>query len=49
MTDSLAEGTEQDMAAGLLPLQIPPPVPPPAPTYERLRDTIAKRMRRSHG
>ena len=26
-----------------------PPLPqPPSPTYERLRDTIAKRMRMSH-
>jgi hypothetical protein len=26
-----------------------PPMPPtPSPTYERLRDTIAKRMRMSH-
>jgi hypothetical protein len=67
MADSLAEGTEQDMAAGLLPhkchpLSPPapalaptrnqgqdPPMPPtPSPTYQRLRETIAKRMRMSH-
>ena len=35
-------------------LQVPPPslpakMPPtPSPTYQRLRDTIAKRMRMSH-
>ena len=28
--------------------QNPPMPPPPSPTYERLRDTIAKRMRMSH-
>ena len=68
MAYSLAEGTEQDMAAGLLPhkchpLSPPapgkpartrnpgqdPPMPPtPSSTFERLRETIAKRMRMSH-
>ena len=48
MADALAEGTEQDMAAGPLPLQVPPPCPQPPPSYERLRDTIAKRMPMSH-
>ena len=28
--------------------KIPPGPPTPSPTYERLRDTIAKRMRMSH-
>jgi hypothetical protein len=28
--------------------KIPPCPPTPSPTYERLRDTIAKRMRMSH-
>jgi hypothetical protein len=68
MADSLAEGTEKDMAAGLLPRKCHPPSPPrpskpartrhpsqdppmpptPSPTYKRLRDTIARRMRMSH-
>jgi hypothetical protein len=31
-----------------IPAKIPPMPPTPSPTYERLRETIAKRMRMSH-
>ena len=39
----LAEGLKEGMASR----QGPPMPPTPSPTYERLRDTIAKRMRMS--
>ena len=50
MADALAEGTEKDMAAGLLPLQVPllsPPIPhlapqPPVPSQE-----VAHRIHRA--
>jgi hypothetical protein len=50
MADALAEGTEKDMAAGLLPLQVPllsPPIPhlapqPPVPSQE-----VARRIHRA--
>ena len=36
-------------APALVPQRQDPPMPPtPSPTYERLRDFIAKRMRMSH-
>ena len=50
MADALAEGTEQDMAAGLLPLQVPllsPPSPHLAPQPPVPSQDVARRIRRA--
>jgi hypothetical protein len=50
MADALAEGTEQDMAAGLLPLQVPflsPPSPHLAPQPPVPAQDVARRIRRA--
>jgi hypothetical protein len=50
MADALAEGTKKDMAAGLLPLQVPllsPPSPHLAPQPPVPSQDVARRIRRS--
>jgi hypothetical protein len=50
MADALAEGTEQDMAAGLLPLQVPllsPPSPHLAPQPPVPSQDVARRIHRA--
>ena len=50
MADALAEGTEKDMAAGLLPLQVPllsPPSPHLAPQPPVPSQDVARRIRRA--
>ncbi len=50
MADALAEGTEKDMAAGLLPLQVPllsPPSPHLAPQPPVPSQDVARRIHRA--
>ena len=50
MADALAKGTEKDMAAGLLPLQVPllsPPSPHLAPQPPVPSQDVARRIHRS--
>ena len=45
---SIARGFSLQVPPPVTPGQDPPMPPTPSPIYERLRDTIARRMRMSH-